>query len=239
MNHLFRFFGNRENNNRWAIVGDEFLHLKKVLRLKEGDLVEVTDGQGYFAEGKIAEITSNFAYVEIGETLSEQKTDNTLIVMIGALKHKETDELIAPLVELGAQKILVFCQEQTEKSRISESALERWQRIAASAVKQSKSNWLPEITLYKNINDMISSLESEIKNRYVLEDDCSADLLSAPLTKNPAGVVIGSEKGFSEKELELLEAAGFKKVNISKNTLRSKTAAIAGAGILALRLKKL
>ena len=233
MSHRFRFFGTAQTSG-WLIAGDEHTHLAKVLRLPVGSVIEVMDGTGIWCVGKIAEITASTARVEVQENKKDLPRAVKLIVALGALSHGEVDEVLSPLVELGVDEIIVFGQEDQGKSRLNEKAIERWQRMILSACKQCKRALVPKLSTMKSCYE-VAAAGHLWESKFVGVADASSRLNTMQIrlvAGTTAGIVVGSEKGLSEEELNSLLEHGFLPVRLGSHVLRAKTAAIACTAVL-------
>lgn len=252
--HRFRFIGEANPEKKlWFIADDEHVHLAKILRLNIGTIVEVTDGHGHWVIGPISHQTSSTTHVTPTESYFDALATPTLNLAIGALNHGEVDEIIAPLTELGVDKIWVFGQDEQSKARLSEKALDRWQRLAQAAVKQCKRAYFPMIQLKKNAATLIETELASQNNEHVglqrrfvaaadgdaffsdnlLHNSPASTEIKAPLQIESVWAVVGSEKGLSPGESALFSSAGFQPVRIGKHVLRAKTASVACAAMLA------
>ena len=225
MKHIFRFLGEKVDGV-WVPSPEDVTHFIKVLRLKDGDLVEVADGRGRWAVGR-AEIRSKTS-VEIREFDEFEAKKNEVVrgIALGAIKTSDFESYLPSLIELGLDEILIFYQSGQEKSRVTEKVLARWEKISRTAIKQCKRPWLPSIRYFDSLGDLLS-FSDKFEKKFVL------DAVGIPLTEgdfpsdqNVLGVV-GSEAGISEEDMAKLEVSGFRKVSISDGILRARTAALA------------
>lgn len=272
--HVFRFTGRQIDDQLWLLDEEEAWHASKVLRLDEGATVEVTDGSGNLATGTLIRHEKRHGRLDGRlEGKQEGKRDGKLLgvsvtrqvfsapararfeLVLGALKPGDIDEIIPGLVELGAKKISVYVSQQTGKDRITDRALDRWQRIAVTAMKQSKQVWRTEIATWVSFSDWLNHHRSTTDNasiRWIFTEPEIAESgattprsalaaishLQTVSAGNPDAPwltgVVGSEKGFTADEFKAALTAGFAPVSLGPNVLRSKTAAHAAATILAM-----
>lgn len=250
--HTFRFIGCRSGDHLWSLSDEESWHATKVLRLKEGTIVEATDGRGSLVRGELLRMGKNLAIRVTAESFSEAPS-TCFELVLGALKPGDLDDVLPGIVELGATKISVYLTQQTGKDRINSKALERWQRIIVTAVKQSKRLWLPELTTWGGLDEWLKQLHTTDNSmRWIFtEPDATAPGTSHPFLPLDAILrlkggspgdpsvrwlhgIIGSERGFSPAETKAAANAGFKPISLGSHVLRSKTAAHAAATILAV-----
>ena len=235
MEHVFRFFSAKINKEvdrySWFITDTELYHLYKVLRLKIGDVVEVFDGQGSFACGKIQTLMpGSHAVVVTTKKLYSPPIEMRLSLCVGALKSSTMEEMLPYLVELGTQEIHVFLQAGVAKFRINEKAQLRWQNIILQSCKQSKISWLPKLTVWSSLDEMLDNLIVS-KQKLFLSQSASKEIYDKIIVNSSKYVVIGSEKGLSKEEQLKLECAGYEGVSFGKSVLRSVTAAVSVASI--------
>lgn len=237
MGHIYRFFGQKISEAVWSLDEDEARHAIKVLRLADQTHVEVMDGQGRVASGRLVLESKSRATVHGAiETYTEKDSFNRCVIL-GALKPGDLDDLIAPLTELGIDKLIVFHQSDTAQFRLSDSAVERWRRLVRSAVKQSKRSWELELEC---AGDLASALKltQNIPSRWMLSPDADYDVLteiaSAKSLSVGLAVLIGGEKGLSKAEETLALGQGYKPVKLGPWVLRARTAAQAAAVFLGM-----
>jgi len=232
MSHRYRFFAT-ERDGAWLIEDEEQEHLNRVLRLKAGDEVEVFDGKGRWGVGKILTTSRKETVVTNVHATTEPKSDRPLIVLLGVLKPGVVDDVLPGLVEAGADRIMIYGQRDIPSNHLSEKVVQRWQRIASAACKQSKRPWLPEVELKQDLGQALASVPGT-STRLVLDPDAKASLLKTPL-QGPVVVVIGGEKGLDPMELGMLSGANFLGVKAGPHVLRARTAVLVATAVLAMR----
>jgi len=217
------FFG--EISNRKAIINDEEQqHIVKVLRMKDGEEIHVTDGKGNVASGKLV-IEGKKANIEVSEIKTNTPDFNPkLHIAIAPTKNIDRIEFfVEKAVEMGISEITILQTEKTERKNISIDKL-RKQAIAAS--KQSLRFHFPVI------NDVIK-LPDFLKNIYpetTFVAHCNENLERIELKNIPhlenITFLIGPEGDFSDKEIHLLAKNGIKAVSLGNQRLRTETAGI-------------
>ncbi len=238
MAHLFNFFGERKSHPEdgephvwWSFGPDEANHARRVLRLKIGDSVAMTDGKGVLAEGQIAVLSDKELLVRETSMRCVPRDRRFLAVSIGALKPGDIDEIIPALVELGVDAIHVFLQEGAEKSRLHPRAQERWHNLVISAMKQCKRAWLPSIESHTSLQDAVSAMKAQRLKLLQLHPEGKKTLLSASSEGGRFGLIVGGEKGFSVGEEAHLRAEGIEAVTLGTHILRATTAAVAATAV--------
>lgn len=235
MAHLFRFFAKPHAEGVWTLGDQELEHVRKVLKIKVGNTVEVMNGEGAVGVGTVSDVHKDFIQVKVDHVTYCEKPTVKKALAFGALKPGDVDDLMADLVELGMDEIHIFQQEDTAKYRTSERPRERWERILLSATKQSKRAWLPKVYVHESLKTMLLELK-RFEARLVMDVAGSKSLLDfSPAKISSIAAIIGGERGLSPSELDLCEQAGFTKTRMGLNILRAKTAAVAVAAVLGMR----
>ena len=160
-----RFFVSAVNVNEKTITIDnksDIKHISKVLRLKVGDEIEVSDAVKWEYVGRILSIGSDELKIRIEDKQAfarEPATDITLFQ--GIPKQAKMDGIIQKSVELGVKAIVPVFMKRTvivDKGRIKKR-LARWQRISDESVKQYKRGIIPEISQPIDSKDAIAALK--------------------------------------------------------------------------------
>ena len=225
MKHIFRFLGDKVDGV-WQLSPEDVSHFTKVLRLKNGDRIEVADGRGKWAVGDALVGSKSSVYIESFEEFEASKRTSIRGLALGAIKTSDFESYLPSLIELGLDEIFVFYQSGQEKTRVTEKVLSRWEKISRTAIKQCKRPWLPSIYYLNSLSDLLQ-LAGKYEQKLVL------DASGRPLTQDHYSVsqnvlgVVGSEMGISKDEMVRLEGSGFLKVSISDGILRARTAALA------------
>ncbi|SHK49960.1 RsmE family RNA methyltransferase [Chryseobacterium polytrichastri] len=217
------FFG--EINNGKAIINDEEQqHIVKVLRMKDGEEIHVTDGKGNFASGKLL-IEGKKANIEVSEIKSDTSDFNPkLHIAIAPTKNIDRIEFfVEKAVEMGISEITILQTEKTERKNISIDKL-RKQAIAAS--KQSLRFHFPILNDLIKLPDFLKSINpSTTFVAHCNENLERMELKNIPHIENIT-FLIGPEGDFSDKEINLLAEKGIKAVSLGNQRLRTETAGV-------------
>jgi len=228
------FFG--EISNGKAIINDEEQqHIVKVLRMKDGEEIHVTDGRGNVASGKLM-IEGKKANIEVSEIKTDTPDFNPkLHIAIAPTKNIDRIEFfVEKAVEMGISEITILQTEKTERKNISIDKL-RKQAIAAS--KQSLRFHFPVINDLIKLPDFLKNIDPE--TTFVAH--CNENLERMELKNIPhlenITFLIGPEGDFSDKEIHLLAEKGIKAVSLGNQRLRTETAGVFVASWNYLNLK--
>jgi len=194
----------------------EMLHAKNSLRIRSGEQIRITDGEG------------RLAIAEFGDRLKVIKSWQVdrvkpFIHVVQALAKGDRDELaVQTATELGASR---FTPWQAERSIVRWNAqkatkgVARWKSIATEATKQSHQAWLPEVT------DLAVDTNFPYTGQLiVLDPDAQAPLTDLDFQQQLT-LVIGPEGGISESELEKLKSRGALVASLGNSVFRTSTAA--------------
>lgn len=239
---MHKFFVDKKNidGTRCIIQGDDVKHIYKVLRLQPGDQININNGEGQEYLGRIENIDKKEVEVQI---LNEIALNNESPVKVhlfqGLPKATKMDLIAQKCTELGISTITPVITERVvvKGNETSEfKKVDRWNRIALEACKQSKRSIIPVINQPLPFDELLKSLEDyqlvivpyeNAENRgmkYVKEKIKQQDI-------REAAIIIGPEGGFEEDEISALKDRGCEIITLGPRILRTET-----AGFVALTL---
>ncbi len=230
---MHKFFVQREfiTENTAVIEGDDVKHIYKVLRLQTGDKVSINDCHGNEYLGDINEINKKQVIVNLLEKLPiNNESPVNIYLYQGLPKSTKMDLIVQKATELGVKEITpVVTERVVVKSELSEfRKVDRWNRIALEACKQSKRSLLPIINTPIEFDELINNLTDMdmIVVPYENEDGYGIKNIVSDLNKNikNIAVVIGPEGGFEEREIEILRSINAYIVTLGPRILRTETA---------------
>ena len=232
-----RFFVDLEcrNGDEIVIKDDENIHLRSVLRLKSSDRIEVCFGQGEICSCVIESVDkkSSIAKIESTFVASKPKFDITLFMAI--TKSERMDWAVQKCTELGVTHIVPFESKFcTAKDRGNK--VERLNRIAVSACKQSGRAYLPIISSTISFEELLKHVQGKQTILAYENDTTKAKSVISALKEQDTALIVGSEGGFSEDEVKQLVDAGAKCVSLGENILRAETAAVALTSVIMYQL---
>jgi 16S rRNA (uracil1498-N3)-methyltransferase len=217
------FYGEIEGN-QVTINDEEQQHIVKVLRMRNGEEIHVTDGNGNLASGKLL-IEGKKANLEVSEIKTNLPDFNPkLHIAIAPTKNIDRIEFfVEKAVEMGISEVTILQTEKTERKNINIDKL-RKQAIAAS--KQSLRFHFPIINDSIKISDFLKKINPE--NTFVAH--CHENLERVQLKDIPLleGItfLIGPEGDFSEKEISFLAENKISAVSLGNQRLRTETAGL-------------
>ena len=212
-----------------TLDAEESRHAVRVLRLREGDELNVTDGRGNLYCCQIVEANDKACVVEASELLSAFHFPlSTLHLAVAPTKNPSRMEwLVEKAVEIGVGEITLLNCDHSERSFLKTDRLEK---LAISAMKQSLHTVLPEIHPAVSLRDLLSTFRFPLSTQKFIAH-CEADKPRTPLASalkpsQNAVVLIGPEGDFSEEEIALALECGFQPVSLGPSRLRTETAAL-------------
>jgi 16S rRNA (uracil1498-N3)-methyltransferase len=239
---LHRFFCQDIVEPVTELTGSEAHHLSRVLRLGQGQQIELFDGNGILAQATIKEIRKDKAVLHIDEMMTNSPPDSPRIIIAASVaKGDRFDWLLEKCTELGADRITPVIFERTVKHASNPQIYQRWKNIVVSAAKQSKRIFLPvidRVNIFPGAFDMLKKQYPEATiifgslnkdDKSVFECFCDDEMI----------VFIGPEGGLTDNEIDILKSNGAFAIRLTETILRTETAAISVCSILtALRDSK-
>ena len=226
------FFGIIQNNS--AILNEEeSLHCVKVLRHKVGDIIQVIDGNGTRAVGKIEAAHAKQCALSLFEKeLVKQTRNYKLHIAIAPTKNIErTEWFVEKAVEIGIDEISFIKCKNSERTVIKN---ERILKVAESAVKQSKQAFIPKINPIIDFKEFIKKDTSEIKLIAHCENQSKQHLKQYIVSDKSFTILIGPEGDFIKDEITLALSSGYLPINLGDTRLRTETAGLFACNALAV-----
>ncbi|MFA7421952.1 MAG: RsmE family RNA methyltransferase [Melioribacteraceae bacterium] len=224
------YFSENVNGNTVEVSGEEFHHIKDVMRHKVGDELFVTDGKGSIYKTAIDQIDKKFLSAKITSTTEYINKFSNITFCIPRLKSADRfDFALEKCVELGLTNFIVFDSQRTVAKG---EKIDRWQKIVLAAMKQSLRAWLPSVKYCKSVKEI-----NELDGKKIIFDQNSTDTLQNYLVSNHQSPItnhyffFGPEGGFSYEELRVMNEEP--KIRLTENRLRSETAIVTAASIIA------
>ena len=211
---------------------EEAKHILKVLRKKDGDEMMLTNGKGSVFTCTLESTGRSVSLIPKSERKFERPSPS-LQLAIAPLKNAErTEWFVEKAVEIGVSEIHLIECEHSERTHVR---MERLERIAISAMKQSLKFWLPQIHASKSLADFLLAVSGNIKFIAHCSANHSRQFLKEVLfPAEDALICIGPEGDFSADEIVLAEKYGFISVSLGEARLRTETAGVVAVHTFAL-----
>lgn len=247
---MYRFFVKNEvlNHTPLKITGEDYNHIKNVLRLKCGETVLVSDGEDkeYVCEITGYNIEEESVFLEITDVLGASRELASKITLFqGYPKGDKMETIIQKAVELGAFEIVPVMMKRSIVKLDSKKAykkVERFNSISLSAAKQAKRGIIPEV---KQVMTMKEAVSYAKEMDYILLPyenaegiEASKEILKEAKSKQRIAVFIEWEGGFEPSEVEMIEAVGGKIITLGHRILRTETAGMTILSLLMFLLEE-
>ena len=227
-----------------TITGADVNHIKHVLRMKPGEKIRVSSGGGADFLCEISELSDTFVQADIlKEDAPSTELPNKIYLFQGLPKSDKMEWIIQKAVELGVYEIIPvamrYCVVKLDAKKRA-AKVERWQKLAEAAAKQSKRSIIPKIHPVMEFKEAASyALNCDVRlvpyeNKEGMEATWEA--FDAVKPGNSISVMIGPEGGFCEEEIALVSET-MRLVSLGKRILRTDTAGIAVLSMLMLKLE--
>lgn len=218
------------------IKGDEARHIRDVLRLKSGDDVALFDGLGQEFRGRIELITRDSVSVDIVDEI-KRGTESPLEIVLGQglPKSDKMELIIQKSTELGVSRIVPIITERVIPRSFNPDRLERWEKIAVEACKQSGRVRLPVISEPESIHEFLAGTDKTSLRLVPWEGEkvvSLKDTLPSSLETGKISFIVGPEGGLSEDEVLLATKSGYIPVSLGKRILRTETVSLTLLSIL-------
>jgi 16S rRNA (uracil1498-N3)-methyltransferase len=218
------FYGTEINGNMITLSEQESSHCARVLRMKTGDEIQVTDGNGHLFTGHIAVSHDKKTTVQVDSTSQLPPLSYELHLYVALTKHSDRLEwMLEKCVELGISSFTPLITQRTERKTIR---VDRLESTVLSAMKQSLKTWLPKVYEPVKYTEAISRPHSGIK--LIAHCNDAARIVLPELKPEPiTHIFIGPEGDFSPEEVALAMSNGFKGISLGDSRLRTETAGLA------------
>jgi len=241
---MARFYIKEEQieGNKAYISGEDVNHIKNVLRMKPGDELLVSTGNGLVYKTEIEALDENGISLIITDCDGGRAELPCEITLFQGLPKKDKMELIIQkAVELGAYRIVPVMMKRTvvklENEKKEEKRLERWRTIALTAAKQSGRDIVPEVADFISFEEAVKEAENLEYKLIPYENekgmDKAREIVRRAKDKKSIGIFIGPEGGITEEELALAESHGAFSISLGNRILRTETAGLALISVLA------
>ncbi|MDL2308174.1 16S rRNA (uracil(1498)-N(3))-methyltransferase [Bacteroidales bacterium OttesenSCG-928-B11] len=221
------------NDDIVTLSQEEARHCVRVIRHVAGDAIVMVDGKGLWARGTILATTKDRCQVQVDERkIVENHRVLSLHIAVSPTKNRERVEwFVEKAVEVGIEKITFLLCDHSERLRVD---MQRMERIAISAMKQSQSATIPEMDVlaFDALIQGMRNWEGDKMIAWCDADDNSVELADKDLLKNDVLLLIGPEGDFSKREIELAKSENFTEVRLGPKRLRTETAAIYGCCVI-------
>jgi 16S rRNA (uracil1498-N3)-methyltransferase len=218
-----------------CLPSDQAHHLRDVLRIGTGEVVEIFDGAGHGYIGEV-DLRDSMVYVRGLQSIPSEEPRIRLILAAALIKSSKFEWLLQKATELGIHEIIPLKTRLSEIEIPSGKAvlrLERWDRIVREASKQCRRSTAPRVHAPRAFSDLLSAQDLSSCSRFLFCEKASEPWRPDQNVLSERVVVcIGPEGGWDADEIERAKEAGYKIFSLGPWILRAETAAIAAVSII-------
>jgi 16S rRNA (uracil1498-N3)-methyltransferase len=222
-----------ENDKQIIFPSEESKHIVKVLRKKEGDTLNVTNGKGLIFKTEVILVTPRQCVVKIIEVEKEAAPPYYLHMAVAPTKMNDRYEwFLEKATEIGIREITPIICDHSERKVIK---LNRYERVLQSAMKQSLHLTIPKLNEPISASEFIKQIDTD--NKFIAhceEGEQKKSLKSMLKPGKTYTILIGPEGDFSREEIALALEHNWIPVSLGESRLRTETAAIVACHTAAL-----
>ena len=213
-------------------------HLRDVLRLVEGNQVEVVCKKTKREFLAIITSTSKVVSIKLLRPIDRILAKPVIATLVcGLPKGSHADQICEQISQLGIETIVFWIADRSvSQPKQSNNKLERWQKIAEASARQSQGNTIPKVIFLESSNKLQQWLAANTNRKEDLLAICSLSNSAKAIKEiaappGRAHLVVGPEGDFTAEEISSLEELGAKHVSLGPLVLRVETAAVVGCSM--------
>jgi len=228
-----RFFIDTVDTSASSIVitGRDAEHIK-VLRMRTGEELIVCDGNGTDLRCVLVSSDGKTAYADVKEVVPSRSEASVKVrIYAGLAKGDRVDYVAQKCTEMGAEEIVFFncdrCVVRLDPKKGADKKVERWQRIAEEAAKQSGRGIIPTVRYLDSFKEMLAEAAANELKLFLYETGDRISMqqaIRAALPCTTAAIITGPEGGFTPEEAQLARDCGFAVCAMGPRILRCETA---------------
>tara|TARA_B100001121_G_scaffold152323_1_gene133152 strand:+ start:1548 stop:2234 length:687 start_codon:yes stop_codon:yes gene_type:complete len=225
------FYSTNIKDEKIYLDKNESYHCIKVLRYKIGDQINVVDGFGSKYLSKIMDIQSDSCELKIIQKYTSKRKIKIHLCISPTKNHKRLEWMVEKIVEIGVDRISFIKCERSIRDSVN---LDRLNKIALSAMKQTQNTFLPIIDQCINFSNVFDHISSQDRFIAHLNNKENKHLNSSLNSKRSRCILIGPEGDFTKHEVSLSFEQNFIEVSLGNTRLRTETSGVVSATILNL-----
>ena len=231
MSYPFFYIGDLDASSTIITLNEETSkHVVQVLRMKEGEELNLTDGKGNLLTAEITNAHKRNCAVRVKATSYKPQNERKVSIAISLVKNASRFEwFLEKATEIGVTEIIPLLCERTERQHFR---YDRMKGILMSAMLQSQQTWLPLLHEPTKLDDYIRQTgASDGATKFIAHciDDAKTDLKDI-LHPSKNIILIGPEGDFMPEEVKLALEGGFQPLSLGETRLRTETAGLFAAG---------
>ena len=240
--HRFFINGDTIKNNEITIRGSDVRHIRDVLRLKPGSLITAVDGLSVEYAAAIKEIGKDKITCDIKEKNDVNKEPLVSVTLAQAIpKRDKMETIIKMTTELGVAEIIPMVTERVIVLGDYDKKVDRWQKIAMEASKQSGRVRVPKVRKAQGFEDVLKTIYTY--DLAIIPFELHKDIRITEMLKRKRIydiiLFIGPEGGFSHEEIKMAKNYGVFPVTLGSKILRVETASVVAVALIMQKYKEL
>ena len=215
-----------------TLDAEESGHCARVLRLNTGDLLQITNGDGWMFEGHLLDNNPKACTLRIDVKHFVKKNAAHIHLAVAPTKNIGRFEwFLEKATEIGIDEITpLFCRHSERQSL----RVDRLNKVITAAVKQSLNAYHPMLHEPVTFSDFMKQTTDSQKFIAYVDEKPRLHLKKAYKPGGPAIVLIGPEGDFNPDEIAIAFERGYQPVSLGQSRLRTETAAVVACHILNL-----
>jgi len=211
--------------SQYEFNNDDALHAIRVLRMKSGDLFNLSDGKGSWSHVEAVEVHKKHMNVQVIESGYQEPLETHFTVIQAIPKGDRIKEAIELSTEGGADRIVMW--KAARSIGKSDDKIEKLHVTAREASKQSRRFRIPEVIGVAATNAVVDQI-AQADLAIVFHESATMKLsqIVVPGCKKVA-IIIGPEGGLTDDEIDTFAASGAKVALMGRPILRSAHAGLA------------
>lgn len=211
-------------SNPIVLDEEEAYHAIKVLRMKSGDQISMTDGKGGLYSGIIESANVKNCLLTAQDCTIQSRRKFNLHLAVAPTKNIDRYEwFLEKATEIGIEEITPLMCEHSERTKLR---TDRLQKILVSAMKQSMNLYLPRLNEPISFDQFVRRDYAGGKFMGYVEEKQEQKLKDVYEAGTDATILIGPEGDFSKAEVRLAVESGYALVSLGNTRLRTETAAV-------------
>jgi RsmE family RNA methyltransferase len=207
------------------------VHILEVLRLDAGDVFAAGIIEGLIGRATLRAVEQGALAIDF-EAETESPALDPVTLIVGLPRPQTAKKVLHEATAMGVRRIHFVRSDLGERSYAHSPLWKQgeYRRHLIDGAMQAVSTHLPEITVAQKLTDTLDAEDAATK--LALDNVVAASPLSTAHVELPASLAIGSERGWSDREREVLEGAGYALMHLGTRVLRVETATVAGLALL-------
>jgi len=223
---------------RIALPEDAANHLVRVLRMQEGDACVLFNGDGRDVPATLRAANKRGVEAELGAPVAvDQESPLRIALVQGIARGEKMDWILQKATELGVASVYPVHSDRSEVKLEGDRATKRlahWRSVVVSGCEQSGRARVPDVAPAQSLQALLAGALPSAR-RFLLDPEAPHAIATVPAVEGDCVLAVGPEGGWSPRDRQALQAAGFEGLRLGPRILRTETAGIAAIAALQAR----